>query len=805
MSYQLRGFVFLVIFCIIFLVMVHVLAIPGRLTAAETSQHANFKLTRNDARPSLRPALASEAASTFVAPSRQLIDQRIATDPDGNIYVAATVLKHLPEAGYNTRDIFLAKFDPSFQQIFSIQLGGDGDDTLGDITTDTDGNVYLTGETNSTNFPILDAIQPTLKGASDAFLVKLTPRGGIVFSTYWGGALKGPGSSANDAAYSVAVDSAGSIYLAGSTGSYDFPTTDGAFLPSPGQAPDNFFLATPLVGFVTRFAPTGDMALFSTLIDGEGTPCTGGSSCLNDLPSTQLSRLHVNADGSAILAGTTNRPQFATTSGDIGTPYGGYFAGPPAFILKLNADGSALETGTLIAGGGFSFSAGATVTSLAGSPTGEISISGTTSSDQLPVTGNALADTFSFQNPTDVAGFVATFRPDLSELVYATYLTGARGSASGLAVDAAGDLYIAGKGLVDSVAVTPGGITNGGNYLVKLDPDTGDLRFASRFPDGAADGDVFLAPNAPSGPSLVVTGSSGFLMRMIPDQTSGGTQDTVELPHLTGIANAAGLSISPIVAPGEIISLYGQGLFDGTPSGPVITNNRVASQIGGLEVRIDGQPAPLLYASANQINAVAPVRLSGLTSPNAVEILRDGVSIASLPVLENGVAPGVFRNPTDADQIPPTLWAADYTPLPAAAINQDGTVNSFDNPAPGGSIVAIWGTGIGLAGAPVPVDGAIAPDTLPATTGNVEIGSYGGSYTPIQGFSLLKPTYAGPAPGMVTGAAQINFRVPELNVANFGGSLAQFFDIAAPSNPYAMDTITRSAVFTIFVGPPAAP
>ncbi len=517
MSYRLRGVFFPVIFT--------ALILPGLLTAAEASQPAHFKLTSNNASPALRPALASEAASTFVAPSRRLTDQHLATDPDGNIYVASTVLNRLPNAGYDTRDIFLAKFDPGFHQLFSIQFGGDGDDTLGDLTTDTDGNVYLTGETSSTNFPVLDAIQSDLKGASDAFLTKLTPRGGIVFSTYWGGGLKGPVNSANDAAYAVAVDPAGAIYLAGSTGSYDFPTTQGALLPSPGQAPDNAFAAVPLSGFVTKFSPSGDTALFSTLIDGEGKTCFGGSSCLNQFPATWVTGLWLNADGSTTLSGTTNRMQFPNLDGGYSPQAtSGLFVGPSAFILKLTADGSALEAGTFFAGGGLSFGAGASVTGLAVGPTGEISISGTTGNYQLPVTDNALADSFPIQNTTDIAGFVATFSPDLSQLIYASYLTGAGASASGLAVDVEGDLYIAGKGLLDSVSATPGGIPNGGNYLVKLDPDTGDLRFASRFPDGAADGDAFLALNTPSGPSLFVTGSSGFLMRMIPDGNSGSAQ-----------------------------------------------------------------------------------------------------------------------------------------------------------------------------------------------------------------------------------------------------------------------------------------
>ncbi len=120
-------------------------------------------------------------------------------------------------------------------------------------------------------------------------------------------------------------------------------------------------------------------------------------------------------------------------------------------------------------------------------------------------------------------------------------------------------------------------------------------------------------------------------------------------------------------------------------------------------------------------------------------------------------------------------------------------MNSLDNPAPAGSIVAIYATGIGLNGGPVPVDGAIAPDMEPGGMRPVTIGYYGGFSTLIR---TLDPIYAGQAPGLVTGAAQINFRLP---VPDRTDQIAQVFDIAVDNESGGMP---RSEFFTIFVGPP---
>jgi hypothetical protein len=119
-------------------------------------------------------------------------------------------------------------YDPSLPLVidpvlFSTYLGGNGSDKPSSLVVDSQGGVYMTGTTESTNFPTKGGLQSREGGGTDAFVTKLDgTTGAIVYSTYIGG-------SGHDIANQIKADAAGSAYVVGSTNSLDFPTTKGAF------------------------------------------------------------------------------------------------------------------------------------------------------------------------------------------------------------------------------------------------------------------------------------------------------------------------------------------------------------------------------------------------------------------------------------------------------------------------------------------------------------------------------------------------------------------------------------------------
>src|SRR5205814_1280053 len=161
----------------------------------------------------------------------------IAVDSGGNVYIVGqTASLNFPTlrpyrstlAGSN--DVFVTKFNPAGNGlIFSTYLGGGGDDIDWGIAVDSITNVYITGQTESQNFPTTGtAVQTAPQGFQDAFLTKLGPGGSnLLYSTYFGGGH-------TDIARAVAVDNGGNAYFAGTTASIG--TGNGAFPIAPQQA-----------------------------------------------------------------------------------------------------------------------------------------------------------------------------------------------------------------------------------------------------------------------------------------------------------------------------------------------------------------------------------------------------------------------------------------------------------------------------------------------------------------------------------------------------------------------------------------
>ena len=133
---------------------------------------------------------------------------------------------------------------------FSTYFGGTADESSSSIAVDGNGNSYITGSTDSLNFPVKNAFQSILNGSSDAFVAKFNATGSLMFSTYFGGLVSNP---------KIAVDNNGNSYIIGSTTSNTFPVKN-AF---------QSILNGSSIAFVAKFNGTGSL-VFSTYIGGNG-------------------------------------------------------------------------------------------------------------------------------------------------------------------------------------------------------------------------------------------------------------------------------------------------------------------------------------------------------------------------------------------------------------------------------------------------------------------------------------------------------------------------------------------------------
>ena len=297
---------------------------------------------------------------------------------------------------------------------------------------------------------------------------------------------------------------------------------------------------------------------------------------------------------------------------------------------------------------------------------------------------------------------------------------------SAVAVDAGGNIYIADTGNNRVRLMTTDGniATIAGTGDASYNGDNGAaLDIALDNPGGVAvdgQGDVWIAD----------TGNNR--VRML-----AATQTVVTPPPQlikVTLANGASL-VAGSLAPGEIFSIFGQGMGPATAvTGSFDQSGALSTTLGNVQVLLNGTPAPLYYVQSNQINAQAPYELAGHASAQ-LQVVYQGATLASMQV---AVA--------DAN---PALFTLNYGTGNAVAVNQDGTINSDKNPAPRGSIVVLYATGEGQTSpAGVTGEAAVAPFPLPVLQVTLTMANIPANVL-----------FAGAAPGFV-GLMQINAQVP---------------------------------------------
>ncbi|GAB4287695.1 MAG: hypothetical protein Fur0025_21390 [Oscillatoriaceae cyanobacterium] len=291
--------------------------------------------------------------STFLGGSGNDSASKIVLDGDENAYVVGTTTSSdFPITGNGLQqefggaiDAFVAKIDKSGTSLaYATYLGGRDDEEGGDIAVDASGNVYVTGTTFSVNFPTTEGVfQRVMKNInfrqSDGFVSKLNADGsGLVYSTYLGG-------SDDDKGNGIAVDSAGSAYITGSTGRLPVQVAfnpDGRPLPVFGDFPTQFPVQEDFSviagsfdtdGFVTKLSPDGSGLQYSTYLGGGFGIDTGMS-------------IAVDAFGRAYVTGTTRSPDFPVAEAIQNTNKGE----DDVFLTQFSPDGSTLEYSTFLGG-----------------------------------------------------------------------------------------------------------------------------------------------------------------------------------------------------------------------------------------------------------------------------------------------------------------------------------------------------------------------------------------------------------------------------------------------------------------------
>ena len=370
--------------------------------------------------------LSTLIASTFMGGTslEYAVPYCLALDSIGNVYLAGstyssnfpTTIGAYDETINGGCDVFVSQFDGNLTTLnTSTFLGGADDDFAHSLALDTSGNVYLAGDTGSSDFPTTAGAYDILhNGGCDVFVSQFD--GNLTTlntSTFLGGAD-------DDFAHSLALDTSGNVYLAGDTGSSDFPTTAGAYDTAYNGGDKDSILSMFNSGLTTLLA--------STFLGGAG----------DDFSRSLI----LDPDGNVYLAGYTDSSDFPTTAGAYDTDYNGW---QDSFLSKFDIGLTTLAASTYLGGAGDDFSQ-----SLTMDPDGNVYLSGRTYSSDFPTTSGAY--NVAYHDDGDI--FISKISNDFSAPVYSI----------------SGTVTLSGSGL-SGVTMTLGGAASatattdaGGNY-----------------------------------------------------------------------------------------------------------------------------------------------------------------------------------------------------------------------------------------------------------------------------------------------------------------------------------------------------
>jgi hypothetical protein len=416
---------------------------------------------------------ASLVYSTYLGGASSDYAFGIAADEAGNVFVVGRTdslnfpIRNQYQTDQPGADIFVTKLNTNLSGdaslVYSTHVGGSGADIGQAIAADELGNVYVTGFTQSTNYPVRNEYQ-TDRFSNDGFVTKLnTNRSGdasLVYSTYLGGDGLEEGAG-------IAADAMGNAYVTGVTESTDFPVRNALQTDQPN--PD---------GFVTKFNTnlSGDASLvYSTYLGGSTTD--EGQSIAAD----ETGNAYVTGYTSAANFPTRNQYQSTTLVGNTN-----------AFVTRLDTNSSAdasLIYSTLLVGNSVDIGRGIATDGL-----GNVYVAGRTDSTNFP-----LRDHFQADRPGQDA-FVSRINTNLrgdASLIYSTYFGGSQlEEALGIDIDDEGNAYIVGETYSSDLPL----LNHYQTYQVQSPTlrDAFVVRMADPTPDGDEDGVPDALDNCPA-------------------------------------------------------------------------------------------------------------------------------------------------------------------------------------------------------------------------------------------------------------------------------------------------------------------
>ena len=646
------------------------------------------------------------AFSTYVGGSGADMITAAAVDSSGNVYVTGyTDSADFPVRGAlqtwgGSVDAFVVKISANGDRfLFATYIGGSGYDQAFGIAVDASGRAVVTGSTTSVNFPILNAQQSSNAGGKDAFVIMLNAAGSaLVFSTFFGG-------SGADSANAVALGPSGTIYVAGDTTSTNLPVLS-AFQGTNKGRQD---------AFAAKFSSAGAL-LYSTYVGGTG--------------DDKANAIAVDVTGAAYIAGETSSPDLPASTGFQKANAGGQ----DAFIAKLSSNGSVLVYGSYLGGAGGVSGQPESAYGIVVDSSSNAYVAGVTSSPGFPI-ASAYQPTFG-GGGTDA--FVAKVNASGSALMFSTFLGGVGDdSARSITLEPSGSIAVVGTTFSvnfpcsGALQATKNGQKDA--FVARLSAGGTDLLMATYVGGAGIDtanavastlsGDLWVAGQTTSGDfplvqpleSFGTPEGNAFVLKIVspsvpatpsnPSPTAGAT-GTVLTSVLTWSAVAGatsydvyfGTSMTPSFAVNTATTSYNPGLLNGST---VYYWRVIAKNSSGT--------------AASPVWLFTTLACTYTLSPGSVSLT--GTATGSVTVTTPGGCPW-----TAASNVSWTSISSGATGAGTGAVGYSATINPGSSPRIGTLTIAGLTFTMTQAGTP----GAKTPTAaIRDATGNIRLSTFG--------------------------------------------------------------------------------